>query len=151
METQPNFENKNYVVVVQCDQVVNQVCAGFQCEFAFSSRLSGFERYPADRVMRFLPMSCGGCPGRSVVRKLINLKKGLKKRENLGIDGVMVHLSSCITRSNHHGPRCPHIDYIKGQIQRAGFDWVEDSRNSPLAEKRRAEGMYRDDETCGGE
>lgn len=136
---------KSYVVVVQCDQVVNQTCPGFLCEHAFNARIDAFARYPADRPMRYISISCGGCPGRPTLRKLVNLKGNLKKREKLDADVAVVHLSSCITRSNHHGPRCPHIDYIKGQIERAGFDWVEDSRLSPTAEKRRQNGMYRDE------
>ena len=136
---------KDYVVVVQCDQAMNQVCAGFQCEWAFSARLDAFARYPADKPIRYLSMSCGGCPGRAVTRKLINLKKGLKKREQRDIESVAVHLSTCITRSSHHGPKCPHIDAIKHQVELAGFSWVEDSRISKLTEKRRAEGMYADE------
>lgn len=137
---------KDYVVVVQCEQATHHVCAGFQCEWAFSSRLDAFARYPADRKVRYLPISCGGCPGRAVTRKLMNLKTGLKKREQRGMESVAVHLSSCITRASHHGPKCPHEDAIKIQVERAGLSWIEDSRISQLAEKRRAEGMYRDDE-----
>lgn len=133
---------KRYVVVVQCDQVVRHVCSGFQCEHAFNARTDAFSRYPADAKVRFITMSCGGCPGRAAHRKLINLRKNMKKREDLDKDVVMVHLSSCITRSNHHGPRCPHVDYIKEAITRAGLEYVEDSRLSPTSEKRRAQGMY---------
>ncbi|MCC8180824.1 MAG: CGGC domain-containing protein [Planctomycetes bacterium] len=133
---------KEYVVVVQCDRVVSHTCAGFQCEWAFNARLDAFANYPKDAQIRYLPMSCGGCPGQATLRKLINLKRGLKKREGAGIDKVMVHLSSCMTRSNHHSPRCPHIDYIKAQVAEAGFDCVEDSRISPSAEKQRAAGKY---------
>ena len=135
---------KDYVVVVQCNQAVGQACAGFLCEHAFTARKDAFARYPAERKMRYNAISCGGCPGNAVLRKLINLKKNLLKREELKSDIAVVHLSTCITRSNHHGPRCPHIDYIKGQVARAGFDCVEDTRISPLAEKHRAEGRYRD-------
>ena len=140
--------DKGMIVVVQCDQVVHQVvhqvCAGFLCEHAFTARTGGFARYPAEQKLRYTAMSCGGCPGRPVLRKLMNLKHNLKKRESLTPDFAVVHLSTCITRSSHHGPRCPHIDYIKGQVARAGFDCVEDSRLSDLAIRRRAEGMYAD-------
>lgn len=135
---------KSYVVVVQCDQTVRHVCPGFLCEHAFTARTGGFTRYPADAKMRYASISCGGCPGTAVLRKLMNLKHNLKKREKTDSDAVVVHLSSCITRSNHHGPRCPHIDYIKGQVSRAGLDCVEDSRISPKAEERRQQGMYAD-------
>ncbi len=143
MEKRMELE-KTYVAVVQCDQAVNEVCSGFQCEWAFSERLDAFSRYPRDREMRYLSMSCGGCPGRATVRKLMNVKKCLKKREGRDNAHVVVHLSSCITRSSHHGPRCPHIDYIKAQVKRAGFDCVEDSRLSPKATQRRSEGLYAD-------
>jgi predicted metal-binding protein len=136
-------EEKDFVVVVQCRQVVDQTCAGFLCEHAFNARADGFAHYPADRKIRFLTMDCGGCPGRGTLRKLTNLKNNLKKRESVLPERVAVHLSSCITRTSHHGPRCPHIDYIKNQVREAGFgDCVEDSRYSKTAEKRRAQGMY---------
>lgn len=139
-----DVSRKNYVLVVQCDQAVRDACPGYHCEWAFGLRTGGFARYPAEQELRYASISCGGCPGTPVLRKLMNLKKALKKREQAGTEGVMVHLSTCITRSNHHGPRCPHIDSIKGQVDRAGFDCVEDSRISDLAEKRRQRGMYQD-------
>lgn len=132
------------MVVIQCDQSVHQVCPGFLCEHAFNARTGGFARYPVDQDMRYISISCGGCPGTTVLRKLTNLIRNLKKREQTDTDAVVVHLASCISRSNHHGPRCPHIDYIKGQVARARLDCVEDSRISQLAEKRREQGMYRD-------
>ncbi len=131
----------DYIVVVQCDARVREVCAGFQCEWAFATRRDAFAGLPAEGV-RYLPMSCGGGPGRALTRKLVNLRKGLKKRENREGEDVRVHLATCITRSSHHGPKCPHIDALKRQIELAGFPWIEDSRISPLAEKRRAEGLY---------
>lgn len=133
-----------YVVVVQCARVTHEVCPGFLCEHAFYQRKDAFADYPGDRRLHYLAFSCGGCPGTGTLRKLINVEKNLKKRENLTRDNAVVHLSTCITRSNHHGPRCPHIDCIKGQVERAGFVCREDSRVSPLAEKRRGEGMYGD-------
>lgn len=133
-----------YIVTVQCDRRTNQVCAGYQCEWAFTTRRDAFAGYPAGENVRYLPMSCGGCPGRSLERKLMNLKKGLKKRENRGLEGVRVHLATCITRNSRHGAKCPHLAALKQQIEIAGLPWVEDSRISPLAEKRRAEGLYQD-------
>jgi predicted metal-binding protein len=136
------LKSKEYVVVVQCDQVVHEVCPGMLCEHAFTARADGFARYPKEQALRYNAISCGGCPGRPTLRKLMNLKNNLKKREGKAADAIIVHLSSCITRENHHGPRCPHIDYIKNQVAEAGLDCVEDSRLSPTAEKRRKEGVY---------
>lgn len=133
---------KGYVVVVQCDQVVHQVCPGFLCEHAFNARKDGFARYPAEQKLRYAAISCGGCTGRAVLRKLMNLKNNLKKREQIDPSTIIVHLSTCITRASHHGPRCPHIDYIKGQVARAGLDCLEDTRISPNSEKARQAGRY---------
>lgn len=130
------------VLVVQCDEVTRKVCPGALCEHAFSARIDGFKRYGGKKDIRYAATSCGGCPGRAALRKLVNFKRNIKKKENLAADDVTVHLSSCMTRTNHHGPRCPHIDYIKYQVEEAGFRWLEDSKLSATAEKRRREGMY---------
>ena len=56
---------------------------------------------------------------------------------------IVVHLSSCITHDNFHGPRCPHLDYLKTMIaDKAGLDLVEGTHISKLAEGRRAKGIY---------
>lgn len=136
-----NPAEKTYVVVVQCAQAVDAACSGFMCEHAFNRRADAFAAYSTQGV-RYNAMSCGGCPGRPVLRKLVNLRHNLMKREKTGAEKAVVHLSSCIVRASHHGPPCPHLDYIKAQVARAGFDLVEGSRTSRLAEKRRAEGMY---------
>lgn len=134
------------VVVVQCEKVVGEACSGYHCEWAFSTRADAFKDYPAegtpDGRVRYLSMTCGGCPGRAVLRKLMNLKKSLRKRERSGIANVTVHLSTCIAQASHHGPACPFRGYIEGQVERAGFKWLPGSRYSPKAVERRAEGKY---------
>ncbi len=138
-----DISQKKLIMVVQCDETVRKVCPGFICENAFQQRQGGFARYPADIHYRYLSMSCGGCPGRASLRKLMYLKKRLAKKADLVPENVVVHLSSCITRENHHGPRCPHINYIKTQIATAGFDCVEDSYISANAEKKRDANIYK--------
>ncbi|MDR1519577.1 MAG: CGGC domain-containing protein [Planctomycetota bacterium] len=133
---------KSYVVVVQCAKATDAVCPGFLCEHAFNARIDAFAGYPAERPMRYNAISCGGCPGRAVLRKLVNLKKNLKKRENIEAGSIVAHLSTCIAKPSHHGPRCPHADYIKAQIGRAGLPAVEGTRFSPRAEARRRDGIY---------
>lgn len=138
-----NPAEKTYVVVVQCEQAVGAACSGFMCEHAFSRRADAFAGYPAG--VRYNAMSCGGCPGRPVLRKLMNLKRNLMKREETKAERAVAHLSTCIVRASHHGPPCPHLEYIKAQVARAGFDLVEGSRFSPRAEKLRSEGVYESD------
>ncbi len=135
--------NKQYVVVVQCD-IVKQRCPGYFCEKAYHERTGGFKLYPSDKAYRVLYMTCGGCCGRAVHRKLTLLKRRLKKKENIDKDKIIVQLSSCITKDNYHAPPCPHLDYIKTLIDRIGIDMLEDTEINDLSEKRRHEGVYED-------
>ncbi len=134
--------DKTYVVVVQC-HIVKERCSGYLCELAFHERTGGFAGYPRDRELRFLPLTCGGCCGRAVHRKLSNLVRQIRKREGVERDRIVVHLSSCVANDNFHGPPCPHIDYLRTMIRgKLGLDLREGSRISRLSEKRRKEGVY---------
>ncbi|MBI3945117.1 MAG: CGGC domain-containing protein [Armatimonadetes bacterium] len=134
-------ENKDYVVVVQC-HIVQEHCSGYFCEKAFHERTGGFAPYPKEKPLRMLSLTCGGCCGRAVQRKLMNLITQARKSEGIERDRIVVQLSSCITKNNHHGPPCPHLDYLRAVIARTGLDVREDTRVSALAEKRRREGLY---------
>ena len=135
------LSEKDYVVVVQCD-IVKQRCSGYFCEKAFNERTGGFAAYPRDKAFRVLTLTCGGCCGRAVQRKLSHLARKIKQREGIGKDKLVVQLSSCITKDNFHAPPCPHLGYIKTLIGRLGIDVREDTSISELSEKRRAEGIY---------
>ncbi len=138
------MKNKDYVVVVQC-HIVKERCSGYFCEYAFSERTGAFSGYPADGQIRFLSLTCGGCCGRAVHRKLAHLVKRIAEKENIEKDSIGVHLSSCIAFDSYHGPECPHKDYLKTMIcEKLGLDLVEGSRISELAEKRRKEWRYKD-------
>lgn len=135
--------NKEYVVVLQCDSV-KQRCPGYFCEKAYHERTGGFAAYPKDKAYRVLYMTCSGCCGRAVHRKLTLLKRRLKKKEGIGMDKIVVQLSSCMTKDNYHAPPCPHLDYIRTLISRIGIDILEDTVINELSEKRRADGVYDD-------
>ena len=132
---------KDYVVIVQC-HIVKERCSGYYCEKAFHERTGGFADYPADRPYRHLNLTCGGCCGRALHRKLTNLKNQIRKREGIEKDRIVVQLSSCITKSNYHGPPCPHLDYLKALVGRLGIDLREDTAISPKSEQRRRDGVY---------
>jgi predicted metal-binding protein len=89
-----------------------------------------------------LNMTCGGCCGRAVQRKLSNLTRRIKKQEDIGKDRIVVQLSSCITKDNFHAPPCPHLDYLKALIAKLGLDVREDTIIYEKSEKRRKEGLY---------
>jgi len=133
---------KKYIVVVQCD-IVMERCSGYLCEKAFQSRNGGFAAYPTDRSYRTLYMTCGGCCGRAVMRKLNDLTRMISKEEGIEKRDIVVHLASCITRDNYHAPPCPHLGYLKTLIRdKMALDLVEDTYISQTSEKHRAGGRY---------
>lgn len=136
-----DLAQKEYVVVVQCD-IVKERCPGYLCEKAFHERTGGFAAYPKDKTYRVINLTCGGCCGRAIHRKLTLLKRSLKKHEAIDLDKVVVQLSSCITKDNYHAAPCPHKDYIKTLITRIGLDLREDTVIDEKSEKRRQEGLY---------
>jgi predicted metal-binding protein len=133
---------KAYIVVVQCD-IVMQRCSGYLCEHAFNERKGGFSSYPKEKVFRTIYMTCGGCCGRAVHRKLADLIRMIQKAEKVEKGAIVVHLASCITRDNYHASPCPHLDYLKGLIEgKLGLDLVEDTYISKTSEKLREKGVY---------
>jgi predicted metal-binding protein len=136
-------QSKAYIVAVQC-HIVKERCSGYLCERAFSERSGAFSCYPADAPLRFLSLTCGGCCGRGVQRKLSNLIRQIGKKEGIGKEQIAVHLSSCAAFESFHGPECPHKDYLKTIIcDKLGLDLVEGTRISKLSEKRRESGEYK--------
>jgi len=132
---------KEYIIIVQCD-IVKERCPGYLCEKAFHERTGGFAPYPKDKAYRVLNMTCGGCCGRAVHRKLTNLLRIIKKKEGIEKDQVVVQLSSCMAKDNFHAPPCPHLDYIKTLMARIGLDVCEDTVISETSERRRKDGVY---------
>ena len=136
------MEDKDYIAIVQC-HLVKQRCSGYYCEKSFFDRKGGFAEYSVAKAYRTLYLTCGGCCGRALHRKLSNLVQKIKSSESIGKDRIVVQLSSCITKDNYHGPPCPHLDYLKELIGRLGLDVREDTSISQKAEKRRIAGVYK--------
>lgn len=136
-----DLTQKQYIILVQC-HIVKERCPGYLCEKAFHERTGGFSQYPKDRAYRMLSMTCGGCCGRAVHRKLTQFLRTIAKKEGITKEQVVVQLSSCITNDNYHAPPCPHLDYIRTLIARIGLDVLDTSVVSATAEKRRREGRY---------
>lgn len=137
------LKDKDYIAVVQCD-IVKERCSGYYCEKAFHERTGGYAAYPRDKAYRVINMTCGGCCGRAVHRKLSHLVRRLKKEEGIGKERIVVQLSSCITKDNFHATPCPHLDYLKGLIRKLGLDIREDTSINEKSQKRREEGIYTD-------
>ena len=142
------MDSFDYIIVIQC-QLAQQRCSGYHCERAFHDRIGGFAGLPKDRTYRTLYTNCGGCCGKAVQRKLENLvKKG--GRDGVAKDKILVQLASCITKDNHHSPRCPHADFIRELVARAGLTCREDTKISATAEARRKDGTYKVTKTVAG-
>jgi len=132
---------KNYLVAVQC-HIVKERCSGYMCERAFHERTGGFKSFKKEEPYRFLNMTCGGCCGRALHRKLGNLVRMSQKKEGIAKERILVVFSSCITRDNYHGPPCPHLDYLKVLVGKLGLDYTEDTVISQTSEKLRQSGHY---------
>jgi predicted metal-binding protein len=136
------MEDKDYIAIVQC-HLVKQRCSGYFCEKAFHERTGGFSDYSSAKAYRTLFLTCGGCCGRPLHRKLSHLIQRIKAKEGVGKEKIVVQLSSCITKDNYHGPPCPHLDYLKQLIGKLGVDVCEDTAISRKAEERRKAGVYK--------
>ncbi len=133
---------KEYLVIVQC-HIVKEQCSGYLCEMSFNKRIGKFADLTEQGPSRMLSITCGGCTGRAVHRKLMSFLKLIKKAEGIEKDKVLVHLSSCITNDSFHGPPCPHLDYLKILIhEKLDLDIAYGTFISEIAEKKRAEGRY---------
>ena len=137
-----NLDDKKFVVVVQC-HIVKERCSGYLCGFAFEERTGGFADYPKEKKIKYLSITCGGCCGRAVHRKLSNFIKQARAKEKIEKKDIVVHLSSCIAKDNYHGPICPHLDYLKNIIcEKLGLEIIEGTKISKSSEKLRKEGKY---------
>ncbi len=130
------MNNIKYIVVLQC-HIVKERCSGFFCENAFTNRIDKFSDYPADKNIRLITITCGGCCGRATLRKLSNLTKLLKKHTNVQLDEITLHFASCISLESFHGPVCPNYDYLKELVSRKNLKTIEGSVISKTSDKRR--------------
>jgi predicted metal-binding protein len=133
---------KEYIVVVQCD-IVKERCSGYFCEKSFHERTGGFSEYPKETEYRTLYLTCGGCCGRALHRKLHHLTTRIRQKEGIGKERIIVQLSSCITTDNFHGPPCPHLDYLKVLLHKSGLDYLERTQISQKSATRREQGIYK--------
>ncbi len=129
------------IAIIQCDISLER-CPGFFCDRAFVNRTGGFEKLEYEKATRKLNISCGGCCGKSVHRKLSLLAQKAKKFDGIEKDEILVKLASCITKENYHGPKCPHLDYIIKLIKGLGMNLSLDTHISKKAEERRISGIY---------
>jgi predicted metal-binding protein len=95
-----------------------------------------------EKDVRKISFTCGGCCGRAVHRKFVNLKNKAQKCDGIEPSEILVKLASCITQDNYHGPPCPHLEYLKAIIAKTGLAVSLDTALSKKAQERRASGVY---------
>ena len=129
------------LAIIQCDLAL-QRCPGFFCDRAFVNKSGGFQGLNIVESARKLNISCGGCCGRAIHRKLQLLAAKAKKYDQIEKDEIHVKLASCISKDNYHGPPCPNLEYIKKLIEKTGLKYSMDTAVSEKAETRRNSGVY---------
>ncbi len=137
-----NIEDKSYVVILQCD-IVMERCSGYFCEKSFNEREGGCSVYPKDKKLRSIYMTCGGCCGRATHRKMSHLIRRLREKEDIHREHIVVQLASCMTLDNYHSSPCPHLDYIKGLLDKLDVDHMENTHIDKTSESLRHSGKYK--------
>ncbi|MGE5372510.1 MAG: CGGC domain-containing protein [Solirubrobacterales bacterium] len=113
IEDAPDAPKKTKIAIVRCD-IVSEVCPGVACMQSFNRRHAHFESYGPDTEIIGV-FTCGGCPGRRVVRLV-------EKLADHGLDAV--HLSSCMMLDEDY-PKCPHLHQIKRAVEARGMKVIE--------------------------
>jgi len=129
------------IVIVQCDITLER-CPGFFCNRAFVNKTGGFEGLNYDKDTLKISMSCGGCCGKAIHRKLSHLIKVAKKFDNIEKNEILVKFASCITKDNYHGSKCPTLNYMMKLVKKLGLEYSFDTHISKKAEERRQNGIY---------
>lgn len=100
-----------------------------------------FSGYGPD--VRFLPVSCDVCGDATLEMQLSHFVRKLRRKTDITLDQVSVHLSSCIVTDNSHHARCPLVERIRSLLTTHGFTHItEGTYISARAQARRAAGEY---------
>lgn len=133
--------SEKYVVMIQCD-IAHRRCSGFACTQSFYERQDHFKTYSPQTP--YISFTCGGCCGKGISAKLEHFLKRARKDLKLKQEDIVIHLSSCMVTDNHHYDRCPHVDYIKGIVEKKGFkNLVEGTCISKNAQRKRESATYK--------
>ena len=63
------------ILIIGCRNTMDDVCVGCsRCMVAFNRREGSFERYKDQEAELIGLLNCGGCPGASIVTRLMQVK-----------------------------------------------------------------------------
>ena len=106
------------ILIVGCKRAMDDVCIGCsRCLVGFNRREGEFARYAGEEAQVMGLLSCGDCPGATIVTRLAQVKLWNTPLEE---KPTKVHIAPCIT------DHCPHKDTIIAKIKaKAGIEVVE--------------------------
>ncbi len=106
------------ILIVGCKNTMDDVCIGCsRCLVAFNRREGFFERYKDMEAEVMGILNCGGCPGASIVPRLLQVKLwNLPQNEQ----PTKIHIGPCLADN------CPHYDDLVTKIHaKAGIEVIE--------------------------
>ena len=106
------------ILIIGCKNTMDDVCIGCsRCMTGFNRREGHFERYKDTDAQLIGILNCGGCPGSSIVQRLIQVRLW---NMPLGEQPTKIHIGPCL--ADH----CPHYDDLVTKIQvKAGIEVIE--------------------------
>jgi predicted metal-binding protein len=108
------------VLILGCKNNMDDACIGcFHCLAAFNSRQGGFARYQGLEVELIGIMSCGGCPGTSMIARMITMALWCETAYEKPTE---IYLGPCMLRS------CPYNDVLTNKVKTmVGIEVIEGS------------------------
>ena len=106
------------VLIIGCRKAMDDICIGCsRCLVSFNRREAFFELYEVSDAEVMGMLSCGDCPGSTIVTRLAQVKLW---NAPLGEQPTVIHIGPCIVE------HCPHAETIIGKIKKkAGIPVIE--------------------------
>lgn len=97
------------ILIIGCKRTMNEICIGCsRCMVAFNRRDGAFEAYKNTEAEMLGILSCGDCPGASIVPRLAQFSLWNKPMNE---KPTKVHVAPCIT------DHCPHKEILLQKIK----------------------------------
>ena len=91
--------------IIRCQQT-EDMCGGTMCFKVAASGQKAFAELGPAAIVGFV--SCGGCPGKKIVPRALNLAAQ---------GAEVIALASCLQKGNPIGMPCPHLAAIRAALE----------------------------------
>jgi len=102
------------LLIIGCKRTMDEICVGCsRCLVAFNRCDGQFIRYRNQEVELMGLLSCGNCPGATLIPRLALLKVQMNSTlwiDPLGEEPTTIHLAPCLVN-------CPHSESIIGRMK----------------------------------